>query len=57
MEDKQREYIEETKHYFLPMLKHAAGLFPMQYLAYMNIRTMLKSQIELLEACLEAKKE
>lgn len=55
--EKQREYIQETKDYFLPMLKRAAGLFPMQYLAYMNIRTMLKSQIELLEACLAAKEK
>lgn len=52
--EKQQEYIQETKDYFLPMLKRAAGIFPMQYLAYMNIRTMLKSQIELLEACIEA---
>lgn len=51
--EKQREYLDETYQYFLPMLKIAAGNFPMQYLAYMNIRTTLKSQIELLEACLE----
>ncbi|PPD52544.1 MAG: hypothetical protein CTY12_06275 [Methylotenera sp.] len=52
--EKQQEYIQETKEHFLPMLKRAAGIFPMQYLAYMNIRTVLKSQIELLEACIQA---
>lgn len=51
--DKQRQYLAETSVYFLPMLKRAAGLFPMQYLAYMNIRTMLKSQIQLLDLTLE----
>ena len=51
--EKQKDYVVETKTFFLPMLKEAAGLFPTQYLAYMNIRTMLKSQIELIEAMWE----
>lgn len=52
--DKQKEYVKETETYFLPMLKRAAGLFPMQHLAYMNIRTMLKTQVELITATIEA---
>lgn len=51
---KQQQYIEETEEYFLPMLKTAAGLFPLQYLAYMNIRTMLKTQIELITETITA---
>lgn len=51
--DKQRQYLAETIIYFLPMLKKAAGLFPIQYLAYMNMRTTLKSQIQLLELTLK----
>lgn len=50
---KQRQYIDETKQYFLPMLKRAAGKFPSQYLAYMNMRTVIKNQVELIESALE----
>lgn len=53
---KQESYVEETKTYFLPMLKNAVGLYPQQYLAYMNIRTMLKTQMELIEYALEGHK-
>ncbi|MGZ8924339.1 MAG: HD domain-containing protein [Nitrososphaeraceae archaeon] len=52
--EKQKEYIEETKQFFLPMIKKSLGLHPLQYLAYMNIRTVLKTQIQLLEACISA---
>lgn len=48
--EKQKAYIDEVKVYFLPMLKHARRLFPEQEAAYMNIKYMLVSQIELIEA-------
>lgn len=49
---KQALYVEETEDYFLPMLKLAAGQYPTQYLAYMNIRTMLKTQVSLVKYAL-----
>lgn len=52
--EKQAKYIHETQHLFLPMLKTAAGKFPQQYLAYMNIRTMLKTQVRLIQHTLDA---
>lgn len=52
--EKQKAYIDEVKIYFLPMLKHARRLFPEQEAAYMNIKHMLVSQIELIEAIHEA---
>lgn len=52
--EKQCSYIAHTESLVLPMLKRAAYNFPAQYLAYMNIRTMIKSQITLLRAALEA---
>lgn len=52
--EKQQQYLMETVGYFLQMLKMAAGNFPSQYLAYMNIRTMLKTQMELIQAVLAA---
>ncbi len=52
--EKQKLYIDETEQYFLPMLKEAAQTHPMQYLAYMNIRTMLKTQVGLVKASLGA---
>lgn len=48
--DKQREYIQETETYILPMLKEARRCFPRQEPAYENIRHVLVSQIELLRA-------
>lgn len=51
---KQESYLYETEAHFLPMLKSAAGMYPMQYLAYMNIRTMLKTQLEMIKAVLDA---
>lgn len=52
--EKQQQYVEETEQFFLPMLKKATGLYPKQHLAYMNIRTMLKTQMELIKSALEA---
>jgi (p)ppGpp synthase/HD superfamily hydrolase len=46
--EKQLRYVKEAQQFFLPMLKEAFGLFPIQHLAYVNIRTTLKIQIELI---------
>ncbi len=54
---KQETYIYETEHFFLPLLKDAAGQFPKQHLSYMNIRTTLKLQVELIKAVLDATNE
>lgn len=48
--EKQRIYIEEVHAYFLPMLKSAREEFPSQHLAYENIKFVLLSQIQLIEA-------
>lgn len=50
--DKQRSYIAFAKERILPMLKKARRNFPHQVLAYENIKFVLLSQIELLEAAL-----
>jgi (p)ppGpp synthase/HD superfamily hydrolase len=47
---KQKQYIAEVLELFLPMLKKARRKFTYQALAYENIKHMLLSQIELLEA-------
>lgn len=54
-EKKQREYVEEVKVLFLPMLKTARKKFPFQHNAYMNIQFVLQTQIDLIEHSLEAK--
>lgn len=54
---KQQHYVQETKYQFLPMLKTADGQFPRQHMAYMNIRTMLKTQMELVQHILGATQE
>ena len=51
---KQKEYISEVHRLFFPMLKSARRNFPAQVMAYENIKHMLKSQIELIEAMHEA---
>lgn len=51
---KQVEYIDETNGWFFPMLKQARRAFPEQEPAYENVKTMLKSQIHLIEAVHEA---
>jgi (p)ppGpp synthase/HD superfamily hydrolase len=48
--EKQRSYLSEVVDFFLPMLKIARKKFPEQGMAYHNIRHMLRSQIELVEA-------
>lgn len=47
---KQKQYIEEGVGLFLPMLKEAESRFPAQEAAYKNIRTFLKSQMQLIQA-------
>ena len=51
---KQKEYIQEGKEYFLPMLKTARRRFVRQETIYENIKTMLTSQISLIESIHEA---
>jgi hypothetical protein len=53
--EKQRDYIQETQDYILPALKEARRRFPRQEPAYENIKHMLKSQIELLQAAHSAR--
>lgn len=48
--EKQKEYIQEGKDYFLPMLKIARRKFPQQEPVYENIKTMLNSQMTLIES-------
>lgn len=51
---KQKEYIKEVHDLFLPMLKKARRLFPHQVNAYENIKHILQSQIQLIEAVHQA---
>jgi (p)ppGpp synthase/HD superfamily hydrolase len=51
---KMTDYVAETRQYILPMLKSARRLHPDQEAAYQNIRLILQSQIELIEAAVEA---
>lgn len=51
---KQKSYIQEVHDLFLPMLKKARRLFPHQVNAYENIKHILQSQIQLIEAVHQA---
>ena len=53
----QKHYIKEVKERFLPMLKAARRLFPEQELSCENIKHMLCSQVELIEAIHSAKEK
>jgi (p)ppGpp synthase/HD superfamily hydrolase len=55
--EKQQSYVEEARALFLPMLKTARRNFAYQVHAYENIKFVLVSQMELIEASLEARKE
>ncbi len=55
--EKQKEYIQETETYIIPMLKEARRRFPRQEPAYENIRHVLASQIELLRAVHKAQEQ
>lgn len=46
---KQHEYIEETEHFVLPMIKSAKRLFPEQEPIYENVKLCLINQIELIK--------
>lgn len=48
--EKQKEYIKEVNHLFIPMLKTARKKFAHQFAAYMNILHVMRSQVELIEA-------
>lgn len=49
---KQKEYIEETEKYILPMIKKAQKEFPHQNNAYENIKLVLKTQVNIIEVML-----
>jgi len=45
--EKQLRYVAEVEEHFLPMIRKAEGLFPDQLAAYLNVKHMLKSQMNL----------
>ena len=47
---KQREYVAETKTWFLPMLKAARRRFTRQEAAYQNVKHAIVLQLDLLDA-------
>jgi (p)ppGpp synthase/HD superfamily hydrolase len=47
---KQLAYIQEAETWFMPMIKHARRLHVRQEPAYENIKTVLRSQINLIQA-------
>lgn len=51
---KQKEYMAETKRFFLPMLKTARKSFPRQEPIYESIKHMLESQMTLIDAIHQA---
>ena len=53
--DKQVKYIDETNNLVLPMLKLARRKFTSQEPAYENIKHVLRTQVELIEATHEVK--
>lgn len=52
--EKQKEYIREVHDLFFPMLKKARRTFTYQIMAYENIKHILESQIQLIEAVHQA---
>ncbi|PZR54616.1 MAG: hypothetical protein DI537_54860 [Stutzerimonas stutzeri] len=55
--EKMISYIAEAKELFFPMLKKARRLHPSQVTAYENIKFVLTSQIELIEAVIATSKQ
>lgn len=51
---KCKEYIQESKDHFIPLIKEAQHNFPAQSKAYLNAERMLKNQIFLIEKFIEA---
>lgn len=54
-EEKQRSYVAEVRDLFLPMLKRAKRNFPHQVRSYELLKFNLETQIELIDAALDAK--
>lgn len=52
--DKQRAYIAECREFFLPMISKARERFRKQDDAYVNAKHLLKSQMALIQASLDA---
>ena len=52
-DEKKHQYLQEVTHYFQPMLKESSKIYPNQFLAFMNIRTMLKYQYDLISYSLK----
>lgn len=48
--ERQKEYLDETENLVLPMLKTARRQFTIQESAYENMKFVLRSQIELIQA-------
>lgn len=53
---KQLDYLAEGQKFFLPMLKKAERNFPEQEAAYKNVKTLLKTQMHLIQLVLENEK-
>lgn len=54
--DKQVAYISETVDLTIPMLKQARRNFPRQEAAYENLKLMLRTQVDLIQAIHKAEK-
>lgn len=52
-DEKKQQYLQEVTQYFQPMLKESSKIYPNQFLAFMNIRTMLKYQYDLISYSLK----
>lgn len=52
--EKQLAYVTEVRTYFLPTLKIGAAKAPELFPAFMNVRTVLKCQVGLIEQVIEA---
>lgn len=52
--EKQQRYVNDVRRLFLPAIKISRRLFPEQELAYENLKHVLVSQCELIEAALDA---
>lgn len=55
--EKQREYVDEIRNFFFPMLKRARYDFPQQQLSYHAMQTFLKTMCKTVEAVLAAEEE
>jgi (p)ppGpp synthase/HD superfamily hydrolase len=55
--EKMASYVEEARTLFLPMLKNARRNFPYQVNAYENVKFVLVSQMDLIDAIVEGTKK